>query len=62
MSLSVTKCKVMSKSKDFFEVWQGYEVCGSLDKVLRFRYLGLECELTPAKTATAMKNRAIKIA
>ena len=62
MSLSVTKCKVMSKSKDSFEVWQGDEVCGSLDKVLRFRYLGLECELTPAKTATAMKNRAIKIA
>ena len=62
MNLSVTKCKVMSKSKDSFEVWQDDEVCGSLDKVLRFRYLGLECELSPAKTAIAMKNRAIKIA
>ena len=62
MNLSVTKCKVMSKSKDSFEVWQDNEVCGSLDKVLRFRYLGLECQLSPAKTVKAMRDRAIKIA
>ena len=62
MSLSVTKCKVMSKSSDSFEVWQDTEVVGSLDKVLRFRYLGLECELSPVKTAKAMKDRAIRMA
>ena len=61
MSLSVTKCKVMSKSSDSFEVFQDEEVVGSLDKILRFRYLGLECELSPFKTAKAMKDRAIKM-
>ena len=62
MSLSVTKCKVMSRSSDSFEVWKEEEVVGGLDKVLRFRYLGLECELSPAKTAKAMKDRAIRMA
>ena len=61
VNLSVTKCKVMSKSSDSFEVYQDEEVVGSLDKVLRFRYLGLECELSPFKTAKAMKDRAIKL-
>lgn len=61
MNLSVTKCKVMSKSSDSFEVFQDEEVVGSLDKVLRFRYLGLECELSPFKTAKAMKDRAIRM-
>ena len=37
MNLSVTKCKIMSKSSDSFEVFQDEEVVGSLDKVLRFR-------------------------
>ena len=33
-----------------------------MHKVLRFRYLGLECELSPARTARAMQDRAITIA
>ena len=62
MRLSVNKCKVMSKSSDTFEMVVEDEVAGSLDKVLRFRYLGLECELSPARTAKAMQDRAIKVA
>ena len=62
MKLSVTKCKVMSSSCDTFEMMVDDEVAGCLDKVLRFRYLGLECELLPARTARAMQERAIKVA
>ena len=62
MKLSVTKCKVMSKSSDTFEMMVDDEVAGSLDKVLRFRYLGLECELSAARTARAMQDRAVKVA
>ena len=62
MKLAVNKCKVMSKSSDTFEMVVDDEVAGCLDKVMRFRYLGLECELSPARTARAMQERAITVA
>ena len=62
MNLAVSKCKVMSNSSDTFEMVVEDEIAGCLHKVLRFRYLGLECELSPARTARAMQDRAITIA
>ena len=62
MKISVTKSKVLSKSMDLWELFEGDEVAGCLDKVLRFKYLGMESELSPLKGALAMRHRAINIA
>ena len=62
MKLSVTKSKVMSAMRDTWEVVEGEEVIGVLDKVIQFRYLGLETVLSPCKTAKAMQKRALDLA
>ena len=62
MQLSPKKCKIMSKSGEDFTIELEDESEFCLEKVLRFRYLGLECELSPARTAKAMKDRAISVA
>ena len=62
MKLSVTKSRVMSYLRDTWEVVEGEEVVGVLDKVIQFRYLGLETVLSPYKTAKAMQKRALDLA
>ena len=62
MRLSVSKSKVMSGLRDTWEVVEGEEVVGVLDKVIQFRYLGLETQLSPYKTAKAMQKRALDLA
>ena len=47
---------------DTWEVVEGEEVVGVLDKVIQFRYLGLETQLSPYKTAKAMQKRALDLA
>ena len=58
MKLSVTKSKVMSTTQDVWELFGGDEVIGALDKVLQFKYLGLETKLSPSKSAQVMMKRA----
>ena len=62
MKLPVNKCKLMSKSSDTFEMVVDDEVAGCMGKVMRFWYLGLEFELSPARRARAMQKRAITVA
>ena len=58
MKLSVKKSKVMSCSSDLWEILDEDEIIGCLEKVLRFKYLGIETCLSPAKTSAAMMRRA----
>ena len=62
MTLSVSKSKVMSNSHDVWEIFQGDEVVGCLDKVMEFRYLGINTRLCPSKSSAAMMRRAKNLA
>ena len=62
MKLSVSKSKVMSTYQDVWSLFKGDEVIGALEKVLQFRYLGIETKLSPAKAAGAMMKRATSLA
>ena len=62
MKLSITKSKVMSESHDAWELLEGEEVIGCLEKVLQFKYLGVETCINPAKSASAMMKRATSLA
>ena len=62
MTLSVSKCKVMSNQMDAWVLFEGDEVSGCLDKVLTFKYLGIESNLSPSKGALAMRKRALTLA
>ena len=62
MEVSVLKSKVMSDSKDLWAVFDGEEVTGCLDKVLTFKYLGVESALSPARGAIMMRKRALNLA
>ena len=61
MAISITKSKVMSSSSDLWEIFQDQEIIGCLEKVLQFRYLGVETRLYPSKAAKAMQQRALSI-
>ena len=61
MKLSVTKSKVMSSSHDVWELFEQGEVMGCLEKVLQFRYLGVEASLLPSQASRSMRKRAILI-
>ena len=63
MKLSTPKSKVMSKSMDAWEIFDDNdEVVGCLEKVLKFKYLGVESCLSPFQGAMAMKKRAVAAA
>ena len=63
MELSVKKSKVMSRSHDLWELFdEDDEIVGCLDKVLQFKYLGVQTCLNPSKSASAMMKRATKLA
>ena len=62
MKLSITKSKIMSSSHDVWEWMEGEEVIGCLEKVLQFKYLGVETCLSPVKSASAMMKRATSLA
>ena len=62
MKLSIKKSKVMSSSHDVWELLEGDDVIGCLEKVLQFKYLGVETCLNPSKTASAMMKRATSLA
>ena len=62
MKLSVSKSKVMSTTQDVWELFGGDEVIGALDKVLQFKYLGLETKLSPSKSALVMMKKASSLA
>ena len=62
MTLSVSKSKVMSASHDLWELLEGDMVIGTLEKVLTFKYLGIETKLNPRKSAAAMMDRAKNLA
>ena len=62
MKLSITKSKVMSSSHDVWELMEGEDVIGCLEKVLQFKYLGVETCLNPVKSASAMMRRASSLA
>ena len=61
MSLSYSKCMVLSSHKDVWEMCSGGEVVGCLNKVVQCKYLGLETSLSPSQGALAMRKRAISI-
>ena len=42
LKLSVSKSKVMSSCQDLWELFDGGEIIGCLEKVLQFKYLGVE--------------------
>ena len=58
MSLSVSKSKVISNAQDVWAMFDGDEVVGCLEKVLQFKYLGVETMRSPAGGALAMRRRA----
>ena len=62
MNVSVSKSKVMTGSQDAWEVFSGEEVTGVLDRVIHFKYLGVESMLSPARAADMMKKRALSLA
>ena len=62
MTLSVSKSKVMSASHDLWELLEGDTIIGTLEKVLTFKYLGVETKLNPRKSAAAMMDRAKNLA
>ena len=62
MTLAVSKSKVMSNQMDAWVLFEGDEVSGCLDKVLTFKYLGVESNLSPSKGALAMRKRALTLA
>ena len=62
MTLSVSKSKIMSKSNDLWELYDEDEVVGCFEKVLQFKYLGVQNSLSPSKGAEAMKKRAVATA
>ena len=62
MKLSITKSKVMSTTQDIWELFDGDNVVGTIDKVLSFKYLGVETMLVPSKAASVMMNRAKSLA
>jgi hypothetical protein len=62
MTMSQEKSKVMSKLRDLWDLWEGDELVGSIDKVQQFRYLGVESMLSPSKGAGAMQKRALSLA
>ena len=62
MTISVSKSKVMSSSHDVWELFDGDDVIGCLEKVLEFKYLGVETSLSPFKTGKAMRRRATALA
>ena len=62
MTLSISKSKVMSNSHDVWEIFQGDVIVGCLEKVLEFKYLGIETRLSPSKSSAAMMKRAQELA
>ena len=62
MTLSVSKSKVLSGAMETWELFKDGEVMGVLDKVLTFKYLGVDCELSPFKGAAAFQKRALRLA
>ena len=62
MSISVSKSKVMSTSHDLWELIDDDKVIGTLDKVLSFKYLGIQTTLNPRKSAAVMMDRARNLA
>ena len=62
MKLSISKSKVMSNTRDVWELFDGNEIIGCLDKVLQFKYLGVETCLSHFKAGRAMMRRASSLA
>ena len=62
MKLSINKSKVMSGSHDVWELFEGDDVIGCLEKVLQFKYLGIQTCLNPSKSASAMMKKATSLA
>ena len=62
MKISVSKSKVMSSVQDVWELFENDVVAGTFEKVLMFKYLGVETKLSPAKSARAMMKRATTLA
>ena len=61
MKLSVSKSKVMSCVRDVWELFDQQEIVGCLDKVIQFRYLGVQTSLLPSQAAREMHKRATSI-
>ena len=62
MKLSISKSKVMSTSQDVWELFEGDGIVGCLEKVLQFKYLGVETSLSPFKSGRAMMRKASALA
>ena len=61
MRLSISKSKVMSNCHDIWEIFDDDELLGCLEKVLEFRYLGVQTSLLPSRAAKSMRHRAVSI-
>ena len=59
MTLSVSKSKIMSECPATWEVFDGEEVVACMDKVIQFRYLGMESKMSPYQGSLAVQRRAI---
>ena len=62
MTISVPKSKVMSSNRDTWEVFREDEVVGCFEKVLSFKYLGVQLQLAPVRADQAMRDRALELA
>ena len=62
LEMSVEKSKVMSSSQMMWDIQVDDEVAGCLEKVLAFKYLGVETRMSPFKGSVAMQKRAIATA
>jgi hypothetical protein len=62
MTLSVSKSKVLSKGPDVWEIIDDEQVVGCLEKVITFKYLGMNTCLSPSLGAAATRKRAMDLA
>ena len=62
MTISVSKSKVMSCSHDLWELFDEGDIVGCLEKVIEFKYLGVETSLSSFKAGRAMRKRATALA
>ena len=58
LKLSIKKSKIMSTTQDLWELFDGETMIGTFDKVLAFKYLGVELKLNPRKSAKVMMEKA----
>ena len=59
MTLSISKSKIISTESQGWEIYDEEETVGCLEKVVQFKYLGLESQMSPYQGTQAVQKRTI---